>query len=99
MDDREDLFKPYEYDDESLAEVCSDIKDQINDEADCGDCSFKIKSLKARLMDEENVRVEFDYYPVDDRYAEDHSAFTINISDQYIPIEDTIYDMIAIKAK
>lgn len=96
FDNRDDRFKPYEYSDSDLRQVCDDlIKEMVNDYEN-GDLDFKVISITAKKDSEEFIRVECSYvYDAEEfEYNAPSISFLILSYVENEPLEDRMYDEI-----
>ncbi len=94
-DDNEDLFKPYEYNDTDLEDLCDTLMETMNNQYAMGELEFSLSSLKARNVENEQVRIECSYARELDRSEQISSvSFTIPSYVAHEPLEERMYDTI-----
>jgi hypothetical protein len=94
-DDNEDLFKPYEYNDTDLEDLCDTLMENMNNQYAMGELEFSINSLNARNVEDNRVRIDCSYAYGSSEFDQDSSiSFTIPSYVSHEPLEERMYDTI-----
>ena len=99
FDDRDDLFKPYDYSDSDLKQICDDLMKEMVNDYENGDLDFKVISITAKKDSEEFIRVECSYsyggtYDAEEFESPPSISFLILSCVENDPLEDRMYDEI-----
>jgi hypothetical protein len=94
-DENEDMFKPYEYKNSDLEDLCDTLMERMNDQYSMGELEFSITSLTAKNEDDTNVRIDCNYAYEAGEFEQDSSiSFTIPSYIAHEPLDNRIYDSI-----